>query len=102
MLTADGRNREAIEARIQLAHETAYGLMGAGLHGLNGVNPGFNVKVLNTYVIIITRFTFGLKALTLDRNDINQFENSCRTYTYQAVIIWLTQHLLQPSTWFSM
>jgi len=91
MLTADGRNREAIEARIQLAHETTYGLMGAGLHGLNGVNLGFNVKVLNTYVII-----------TLDRNDINQFENSCRTYTYQAVIIWLTQHLLQPSTWFSM
>ena len=78
MRTADGRNRATIDARIQLARRTAYGLMGAGLHGLNGVSPGVNVKILNTYVT--PRLTFGLEALILNRSDIDQLENFYRTY----------------------
>ena len=32
-------NRPDIEKRISIARGTMYSLMGAGLHGINGINP---------------------------------------------------------------
>ena len=42
-------NAELITERIQLARNTANSLIGAGLHGLNGVNPEISVTLRNLY-----------------------------------------------------
>ena len=63
---------------IKIAHRTAYGLMGAGLHGINGVCPGVALKIVNTYVM--PRLTFGLKSLVLDKSEIKLLEDLYRRY----------------------
>ena len=40
----------AVEHNIQTARRTAYGLVGAGLHGENGHDPESLISLLNTYV----------------------------------------------------
>lgn len=76
--SSDGRNRSTIEARTTLARRTAYGLMGAGLHGFNGVSPSVCLKILNTYVI--PRLTFGVESLILTTDDLKLLENTYRKY----------------------
>ena len=39
----------AIESNINTARKTLYALMGAGLHGKNGLNPAISVKIYETY-----------------------------------------------------
>ena len=50
-----------IENRISLANRTAYSLMGAGLHGTNGLPPALCLRVYHTYVL--PRMLYGLEAL---------------------------------------
>ena len=76
--SSDGKNRPTIEARITLARQTAYGLMGAGLHGLNGVSPSVCVKILNIYVC--PRLIFGLDSLVLSTEDMKLLEKTYRKY----------------------
>ena len=71
--SSDGKNRPTIEARITLARRTAYGLMGAGLHGLTGVSQSVCVKILNIYVY--PRLIFGLST-----EDMKLLEKTYRKY----------------------
>ena len=66
-----------ISERIKLARRTSYALLGAGLHGYNGVNPEVGLKIWNTYVQ--PRLIFGLESVVLKRKDLdalNQFHKS--------------------------
>jgi hypothetical protein len=76
--TSDGKNLKTIESRIQTARRTSYALMGAGLHGLNGLSPMVSLRILNTYVI--PRLTFGLEALVLTTKEINLLETLYKKY----------------------
>ncbi|CAC5385374.1 unnamed protein product [Mytilus coruscus] len=70
-----GINRNSVEKclvteRIKLARRTCYALMGAGMHGYNGVNPNIVIKLWNTYVR--PRLIFGLDCVTLSRKKLDE------------------------------
>jgi hypothetical protein len=46
--------------------------MGAGLHGLNGVNPKVSIHLVQTYVT--PRLLYGLEILSLTLGDIRNLE----------------------------
>ena len=45
-------NTDTIEARVKSARRTAYSLMGAGMHGLNGIGPEIAALQYATYVLL--------------------------------------------------
>jgi hypothetical protein len=51
--------KEVIHSRIQTARRTVYALMGAGLHGLNDLNPKASVHLIKCYVL--PRLLYGLE-----------------------------------------
>ena len=44
--------KEMNSERIKMARRTCYSLMGAGMHGYNGINPEVIIKLWNTYIKI--------------------------------------------------
>lgn len=67
-INRNNKNNSAdVQARVAVARRTAYALMGAGLHGVNGVSPTTSWKLLNTYVI--PRYTHGLEITDLGKKD---------------------------------
>ena len=69
-------NSDTIEERIKSARQAAYKLMGAGLHGLNGVGPDVALEEYRTYVMPI--LTYGLEALVLERNELEALNTHLR------------------------
>ena len=55
--------------------------MGAGLHGLNGLNPEVSRKIWLTY--ISPRMLYGLEIVSLRRDDINNLELYFRNFRKQ-------------------
>jgi hypothetical protein len=41
------------EERISTARKTSYALMGAGLHGLNGLNPKVSIHIIHIYMLFL-------------------------------------------------
>ena len=75
-------NAELVTKRIQLARNTAYSLIGAGLHGLNGVNREISVTLWNLY--IKPRLLYGLESIQLSRTDISKLEKYQRDFLCQV------------------
>jgi transposase len=48
--TSDGKSSEAVTERIKVGRRTAYDLMGAGLHGMNGITPHISKTLISVYV----------------------------------------------------
>jgi hypothetical protein len=67
-----------ITERVKLARRTVYALMGAGLHGLNGLPPTISLKIYTTYAL--TRFLSNLEATIPTRKDIDAIELYHRTF----------------------
>ena len=68
-----GNNRkELVQTRITTARRTVFALMGAGLHGLNGVNPKVTIHLIQIYVM--PRLLYGLEITTLRHNEIQKLE----------------------------
>ena len=78
-------NTKLIEEMIQSARKTAYALMGAGLHGLNGVNPEVSLSLWKTY--IRPRLLYGLESIKLSKSDLLKLEK------YQRDFLRQIQHL---------
>ncbi|CAG2187811.1 unnamed protein product [Mytilus edulis] len=55
-------------ARISAARKATYALMGAGLHGLNGLNPTVSIHIIR--IFIIPRLIHGLEVVRLMISDI--------------------------------
>jgi hypothetical protein len=70
--TADGKANATVEKNIKTARRTSYALMGAGLHGLNGLHPSACMKIWDTYVLPI--LTYGLDVLRLTATNILDME----------------------------
>ena len=68
-----------------MARRTTYAMMGAGLHGYNGVNPCLSSKLLSTYVY--PRYLYGLETVCLRQEEINQLNK------YGKKILKFIQHL---------
>ena len=56
-------NNLLIEDRKKTARNTAYAIMGAGFHGLNGINPEVSVCIWQTFVR--PRLVYGLESINL-------------------------------------
>ena len=80
-----GSNMDTVKERIKSARRTAYSLMGAGLHGLNGVGPAVSMSMYNSYVIPV--LMYGLEALVLTTAETEAIE------TYHRTTLRQLQHL---------
>ena len=78
-------NTKLIEDMIQSARNTAYALMGAGLHGLDGVNPAVSLSLWKTYRR--PRLLYGLESIELSKSDLLKLEK------YQRDVLRQIQHL---------
>ena len=65
-------SKTTVEARLQMGRNTTYALMGAGLHGVNGVNPIVSLHMYNTYVV--PRVIFGLEFVTISPTEMKKLE----------------------------
>ena len=54
---------DTIIDRVSLANRTAYAMMGAGLHGTNGLSPAVTMQMYTAYVL--PRLLYGMECLTL-------------------------------------
>jgi hypothetical protein len=79
--TTDGKCTAAVEARIQTGRRTAYSMMGAGFHGLNGISPEVSMHLLQVYVM--PTILYGLEALKLSDSDIVRLEKNLQSYLRQ-------------------
>ena len=66
----DGRVTETVKSRITKARRMSYSLMGAGMHGLNGINPEVSISMINTYVI--PALMYGLETLRLGTSNFKE------------------------------
>lgn len=77
--------KEVVPGRVQVARRTVYALMGAGLYGLNGLNPKASIHIVRCYVL--PRLLYGLEVIRLTKSDITQLS------TYFIKLLKQLQHL---------
>ena len=85
----DNKARVTVEGRIKSSRRALYAMMGAGLYGLNGLNPVVSKRLIDIY--ILPRLLHTLEAMTLSDPDIQLLEASYRTMLRQI------QHLPKSS-----
>ncbi|CAG2216073.1 unnamed protein product [Mytilus edulis] len=83
--TSNTGTKLVVKKRIITARRTVYALMGAGLHGLNGVNPKAAIHLIQTYVL--PRLLYGLDVITLTTEDMKILS------TYFRKLLRQIQHL---------
>ena len=59
--TSSNQELNVVEHNIQKARRTTYSLMGAGLHGENGLDPETSISLLNTYIFPV--LLYGLEVI---------------------------------------
>ena len=74
---------DTVDARLCTARKTLYALMGAGLHGLNGLPVSTSLHIYKIYVL--PRLLYGLETITLRKPKLvalTSFHRSClRNFT---------------------
>ncbi len=70
-----------IEARLKLARNTTYSLMGSGFHGVNGIKPTVSFHMFELYVI--SRIMNSLEAINIPQTEVNNIEIHQRTVIRQ-------------------
>ena len=61
-----------VENKIELARSTAYALLGVGLHGDNGLDPGTSLRIISTFVT--PRLLYGLDSVRLTKKDMTSLD----------------------------
>ena len=79
--TPDSKAEATIKERIKSARRAAYSLMGAGLHGLNGVGPKVSKHLIEIYVTPV--LLHSLEALILSEKDYKMLDQFYRTLLRQ-------------------
>ena len=74
---------KTVDERIQSARRCAYSLMGAGLHGQNGVNPMVSLTMWNVFVLPC--LLYGLDILTLIKTEISKINQSHKKFLKQIM-----------------
>ncbi|CAH1802944.1 unnamed protein product, partial [Owenia fusiformis] len=70
-MTRDNKGRSIdVDLRISTARNTMYALMGASLHGHNGLSIQASIKLWSIYVL--PRLTYGLETLILHKTDMEK------------------------------
>lgn len=79
--TDDGSSEAAIRERIQIGRRSANAMMGAGLHGINGLSPYYSRILIQTYVE--PAILYGLEALVVKEKDMSALDKSHRALLRQ-------------------
>jgi hypothetical protein len=66
-----------VSERLKVGRGSLYALMGAGLHGLNGLSPITSHKLYTTYVL--PRLLSGMETITLNQTELNALEHFHRS-----------------------
>jgi len=74
-----------IEDRIMTGRKTLYSLLGAGLHGRNGVNPAITIQMYKVYAR--PRIIYGLETVHLSQKETRLLES------YEAKVVRQLQYL---------
>ena len=77
--------KQVVSERIQTAHKTVYALMGAGLYGMNGINPMASMHMIKCFVL--PRLLYGLDVIRLTKTDIKNLS------TYYVQLLKQIQHV---------
>ena len=64
-----GKTKPNLELNVSAARRTSYKLMGAGFHGVEGLNPVTSMKLVSAYVM--PRLLLGLEAVVLNKTDVS-------------------------------
>jgi endonuclease/exonuclease/phosphatase family metal-dependent hydrolase len=70
--------KQIVMKKLELGRITMYSLMGAGLHGTNGLNPTISYQLYQVY--ILPRITYSLESLNLSEADFKMLETSHRSF----------------------
>jgi hypothetical protein len=70
---SDNRYDITLDDNIKKGRKTLYALMGAGLHGKNGLNPATSLNILYAYVA--PRCLYGLEAVQLNKTQLKKLDN---------------------------
>jgi len=84
-ITRDTSLKQNIEDRIITGRKTLYSLLGAGLHGRNGINPSITVQMYKTFAR--PRIIYGLETVSLSQKEISLLDK------YEAKIVRQLQYL---------
>jgi len=79
--TSDGKASEAVTERIKVGRRTAYDLMGAGLHGMDGITPHISKTLILVYVD--PAVLYGLESLCMSTIDLKELDKSQRLLLHQ-------------------
>ena len=67
-----GRSAPNLETAISSGRRTGYKLMGAGLHGQNGLSPCISMRIVSLY--ILPTLLSGLEACVLKKHELNSLD----------------------------
>lgn len=76
--TKHGTENTTIEDRLEKGRNTTYSLMGAGLHGVNGINPITSHHMYKIYVQ--PRVMYSLEMLHVTKTNIDKLEGAFRKF----------------------
>ena len=72
ILRSANSQESAVEENIRKARRAIYGLMAAGLHGENGLDPETSIQLIHTYVLPV--LVYGLEVILPNRTLIDKLE----------------------------
>ena len=68
----DASGKVNVEEKVSLGRRTAYSLMGAGFHSVNGLKSSQNAHLCSTFVV--PRIVYSLEAVLLSRKEFECLE----------------------------
>ena len=77
LTTYNGTATATTEARLKTSRATTYSLMGAGLHGENGLGISASLHIFATYVA--PKMLYGLEAIHINKPNMKRLETAYRT-----------------------
>ena len=83
ILRSANSQETAVDENIKKARRSIYGLMAAGLHGENGLDPETSVQLINTYVLPV--LVYGLEVVLPNKTLIDKLERVYRKFLKQVL-----------------
>ena len=83
ILRSANSQESAVRENIRKARRAIYGLMAAGLHGENGLDPETSIQLTHTYVLPV--LVYGLEVILPNRTLIDKLERVYRRFLKQVL-----------------
>ena len=83
ILRSANSQESAVEENIRKARRAIYGLMAAGLHGENGLDPETSIQLIHAYVLPV--LVYGLEVILPNRTLIDKLERVYRRFLKQVL-----------------